>query len=200
MENSQLTSFAISFVSFLIDRIKVKSVILFGSAASGNFDSESDIDLFIETEKKNKGKINQVLELYKKTKEHEKFFLSGVKNEISIKCGSLDEWGDLKRSIISNGIVLYGRYQGKPSELKHKLLFVLATKKIDRANKIKIWRKIYGYSQKIGKKVYLFKGMAEKKLGMGVFMSALENSKDLIGYLNKSKANYTYFDVWVEQL
>jgi len=72
------------------------------------------------------------------------------------------------------------------------------TKKINRANKIKIWRKIYGYSQKIGRKVYLFKGMVEKKLGMGAFISALENSKEIIDYLNKSKASYTYFDVWVE--
>ncbi|MDP3027114.1 MAG: nucleotidyltransferase domain-containing protein [Nanoarchaeota archaeon] len=198
MEGSKLSSLALSFASFLVDRINVKSIILFGSAASGNFDSKSDIDLFIETEKKNEGKIKQMLEMYKKTKEHEKFFLSGIQNEISIKCGSLDEWKDLKRSIISNGIVLYGKYQGKPSELKHKLLFVLATKKISRAEKKKIWRKIYGYSQKIGKKVYTFKGMAGKKLGMGAFIAALEDSKEIIEYLNKHRANYTYFDIWVE--
>jgi len=183
MDENKISSLALSFASFLIDRIKVKSIILFGSAVTGSFDDESDIDLFIETEKKNEDKIKPI---------------SGIQNEISIKCGNLDEWKDLKRSIISNGVVLYGKYQGKPSQLKHRLLFVLTTKRISRAEKIKIWRKVYGYSQKVGKKVYVLKGIAERKIGMGAFIVSMENSKEIIDYLNKYKTNYTYFDIWVE--
>ena len=195
--NNKLISFAMSFASFLIDRIKVSSIILFGSVASGNFDKESDIDLFIETEKKNENKVKSVLELYKKTKEYEKFRLSGLENEISIKCGNLDEWKELKRSIISNGIVLYGKYKGQPSELKHKLLFVINVSG-NKTNKIKIWRKIYGYKQKIGKKIYVSEGLAEKKLGKGAFLASLENSQRIIYYLRKNKVKYSYFDLWIE--
>ena len=198
MEQNKLISLAMNFASFLVDRVKIKSVILFGSVASGNFDKESDIDLFIETDKKNEKLVKTSLELYKKTKEYEKFLLEGIKNEISVKVGSLDEWKQLKRSIISNGIVLYGRYLGKPEELKHQILFVLNVKGIDRAKKISIWRKIYGYTQKIREKSYVSNGLAEKKLGRGSFLASIENSQDIINFLKKNKARYSYFDVWVE--
>ncbi|MFH1376704.1 MAG: nucleotidyltransferase domain-containing protein [Candidatus Woesearchaeota archaeon] len=198
MEKNKLISLALSFVSFLIIRVKIKNAILFGSVASNNFDDESDIDLFIETDIKNKSKIINLLSLYKKTKEHENFKLEGIKNEISIKCGNLDNWKSLKRSIISNGIVLYGRYEENPEKLKHKILFTLTLKNVLRSKKIKIWRKIYGYNQKMNKKTYNFKGMAENKLGRGAFLASLENSQDIIDYLKKNKIKYTYFDIWIE--
>lgn len=197
MENNKLISLSMNFASFLVERFKVKSIILFGSVASGHFDKESDIDLFIETEKKNEDKIKNILELYKKTKEYEKFRLSGLENEISIKCGNLEDWKELRRSIISNGIVLYGKYRGQPSELKHKLLFIINVEG-NRSKKIKIWRKIYGYSQKIGNKIYVSSRMAEKKLGRGAFLVSSENLQKTIDYLRKNKVKYSYFDLWVE--
>ena len=198
MERNKLISLALSFASFLLDRIEVSSIILFGSVARNTFDKESDIDIFIETDKKNENKIKNLLELYKKTKEYEKFKLDGIENEISIKCGKLNEWKDLKRSIISSGIVLYGNYQGKPEKLKHKLLFLLDVKALERAKKIKVWRKIYGYKQKVGKKVYVSKGLAEKKLGRGVFLISNENLQEIMDYLIKNKIKYSFFDVWTE--
>ena len=75
---------------------------------------------------------------------------------------------------------------------------MLSMEKINRAKKIRIWRKIYGYNQKIGKKTYDFKGLVEKKLGKGAFITSMENSKEIIEYLKKNKATYSYFDIWVE--
>ena len=198
MERTKLISLASNFASFLLDRIQVKSIILFGSVATNNFDKESDIDLFIETDEKNKNKINNLLLLYKKTKEYEKFKLEGIENELSIKVGNLEDWKDIKRSIISNGIVLYGKYKGKPEELKHKLLFILNVQDLKRSEKIKIWRKIYGYKQKVGKKNYICKGLAEKKFGRGVFLVSIENSQEIINYLRKNKVKYGFFDIWIE--
>ncbi len=198
MERNKLISLALNFASFLLNKVKVKSIILFGSVAKDNFDSESDIDLFIETDKKNTKKINAMLGLYKKTSDYEKFILEGIKNEISIKCGNLDEWKGLKRSIMSGGIVLYGSYQGKPEKLKQKVVFLLEIGNIDRAKKIKIWRKIYGYKQKVGKKVYISKGIAEKKLGRGCFLVSVEGLKEVRDYLIKNKIKHSFFDVWVE--
>ena len=199
MEKHKLISLALNFASFLIERVKVNSIILFGSVAKGNFDKESDIDLFIETDKKNAKKINSVLELYKKTKDYERFKLEGIENGISVKCGDLNEWKDLKRSIISGGIVLYGTYQGKPKKLKHKLIFLLDVGNFERSKKIKVWRKIYGYRQKIGKKMYVSKGFAEKKLGRGAFIISIENLEDAKNYLIKNKIKHSFFDIWVEQ-
>ena len=198
MEQHKLISFALNFASFLIGRVEVKSIILFGSVAKNTFDEESDIDLFIETDKKNEDKIKNMLELYKKTKEHEKFRLEGIENEISVKCGSLNEWKELKRSIILGGIVLYGIYDGKPEKLKHKLLFMLDVGNFKRAKKIKVWRKIYGYNQKVGKKTYHSKGFTEKKLGKGVFLVSIENSQEILSYLIKNKIKYSFSDIWIE--
>ncbi|MEK6953134.1 MAG: nucleotidyltransferase domain-containing protein [Nanoarchaeota archaeon] len=198
MERNKLISLASNFASFLLDRIQARSIILFGSVATNNFDKESDIDLFIETDQKNENKINNLLLLYKKTKEYEKFKLEGIENEISIKAGNLDDWKNIKRSIISNGIVLYGRYKGKPDELKHKLLFILNVQGLKRSEKIKIWRKIYGYNQKVGKKNYISKGLTEKKLGRSVFLASIEKSQEIISYLRNNKVKYSFFDIWIE--
>jgi len=199
MERNKLISLALSFASFLIERVEIKSILLFGSVAKNTFDKESDIDLFIETDKKNENKIKNFLELYKKTAEYEKFKLTGVENELSVKCGKLDEWKDLKRSIISGGIVLFGDYQGAPDRLKHKIIFLLNVENLKRIEKIKIWRKIYGYKQKIGKKVYISKGFAEKKLGRGAFIVSAENSQEIMNYLKKNKIKHYYFDIWTEE-
>jgi predicted nucleotidyltransferase len=198
MEQNKLISLALSFASFLLERINVESIILFGSVSHNNFDSESDIDIFIESDEKNKEKIENFLGLYKKTQEYEKFKLEGINNEISLKIGKLDEWKDLKRSIISGGIVLYGNYKGKPEKLNHKIIFILNAENMKRSEKIKTWRKIYGYKQKIDKKVYIFGGLAEKKIGRGSFIIPAEKFKIVEDYLKKNKIKHSFFDVWVE--
>jgi len=199
MEQHKLISLALSFTSFLIGRIGVKSVILFGSVANNTFDRESDIDLFIETDKKSADKIQNLLELYEKTEEYEKFRLEGIENRIAAKIGNLKEWGELKRSIISNGIILYGKYQGKPDKLNHVLVFLIDTKNIRKTEKIKIWRKIYGYKQKVGKKIYVSDGLAERRLGRGAFFVSIKNSQEVKDYLKKNKIKHSFLDMWVEE-
>lgn len=198
MDRDKLISFALNFTSFLVSQLKIDKVILYGSVASNNFDKESDIDLFVETDKKNKKRIENLLELYKKSKDYEKFKLSGIKNELSIKSGKLDEWKSLKRSIVSNGIILYGRYTDKVEGLSHKVLFILDIGKSSRAEKIKIWRKIYGYKQRVGKKIYASEGLIEKKIGRGGFICSLENADKVKDYLKKSKIKCELMDVWIE--
>jgi predicted nucleotidyltransferase len=197
MERNKLISFALNFASFLISRIKVDRVILYGSVAANTFDKESDIDLFVEADKKDKKKIETLLELYKKSSDYEKFKLVGVKNEISIRCGKLEEWKDLKRSMISNGIVLYGRYTDKSEDSSQKVLFMLDVTGFSKTEKIKIWRKIYGYKQKVGKKVYISDSLAEEKIGRGAFLCGLENVEKVKEFLKKNKVKYRLKDIWV---
>ncbi|MFH1592091.1 MAG: nucleotidyltransferase domain-containing protein [Candidatus Woesearchaeota archaeon] len=197
MERNKIISLALNFTSFLIPKANIKKVILFGSIVSGNFDRESDIDLFIESSEK-ETKIKNLLELYQKTEEYEKFKLEGINNEISLKVGNLNDWKDLKRSIISNGLILYGHYRDQPEKLKHKIAFILDIRKAPRTKKIKIWRKIYGYKQKVGKKIYISQGLIEKKLGRGAFLASLENSDEIQKYLRKNKVKYSLLDIWLD--
>jgi len=198
MKQHKVISLALSFASFLVARMKVNGIILFGSVATNTFDEESDIDLFIETDKEDVSKIQTMLELYKKTKEYEAFRLEGVKNEIAVKCGKLKEWKGLQRSMISQGIVLYGVYKEQPEKLQQKVLVILNTNSLARAVKVKIWRKIYGYKQKVGKKIYNMKGLAEEKLGKGVFMVSKEQAQTVMHYLRKNKVKHSFFAIWVE--
>ncbi len=198
MERNKLISLALSFAAFIVPKVKIERIILFGSVAADTFDKESDIDLFIETDKKNKTKIKNLLDIYKKTKEYEKFKIEGIENEISTKIGKLEEWNALKRSIISNGIVLYGKYQDSPSDLIHKILFVISANKTERTKKVRLWRKIYGYKQKINNKVYHSSGLIERRAGRGAFISSLEKAEDIKDVLRKHKIKYSIFDIWVE--
>lgn len=198
MSKNKLVSYAMSFASFLIDRIEVNNIILFGSVANNTFDKESDIDLFIDTNKKDEKEVSKILEIYKKTEEYEKFKLLGVKNDISLRVGSLREWKSLKDSIISDGIVLYGHFQDKPNSIKQKRLFLLNLQKTDRKTKIMIWRKLYGYKQKVGKRVYESYGIIDKKLGRGSFLVDINQSQKVTNLLKQNKVIYSFFDVWTE--
>src|SRR3989344_4048685 len=170
MERNKLIAFALNFASFLLEKMNVNAIILFGSVAKNQFDDESDIDLFIETENKNKDKINSILELYEKSKDYETFKLLGIKNDISIKCGKLVEWTELKRSIISGGIVLYGTYQSTPEKLNHKVLFLLSLENNSKA----------------------------KRLGRGAFIVPIEDSQKVIDYLKSNKIKYLLSDIWTD--
>ncbi len=198
MNKNKLVSYSMNFASFLVDRLAVDNIILFGSVANNTFDKESDIDLFIETNKDNEKVIKNILYLYKKTDEYKKFKISGIKNELSLKIGSLKEWKGLESSITSDGIVLYGHFQGQPSKLVHKRLFMLNLNKIDRKTKIMVWRKLYGYKQKVGSKIYNSLGLIDKKLGRGAFIVNIENSQKVIDFLKQNKINYSFFDTWTE--
>src|SRR3989339_143939 len=82
-----------------------------------------------------------------------------INNEISLKVGELDKW-ELKSSIISNSIVLYGRYRSNVTETKTKQYTLFELKiKGKRKNMMRIWRKLYGYKQKVGKKWYNTEGL-----------------------------------------
>ena len=198
MNKNKLISYSMSFASFLVDRLAVNQIILFGSVANNTFDKGSDIDLFIDTNKKSESGINNILDLYKKTEEYEKFRISGIKNEFSLKIGNLKEWKGLEASIISDGIVLYGHFQSQPNELNHKRLFLLNLQKINRKTKIMIWRRLYGYKQKVGNKTYTSLGLIDKKLGRGAFIVNIENSQKVTDFLKQNKVNYSFFDIWTE--
>lgn len=202
MERSDLISYAIDFVSFLIrKKPKINKIILFGSVARNEFDSESDIDLFVDTEL-TKNEVESILELYEISEDSRKYRLDGVNNKIRLKVGKLDEWKSIKRGVISNGILLYGKYEEMPKGIRNYALFKILIGKIQRKDKIKIWRKLYGYKQKVGKKVYYSRGLIEenngRKITPGLFLTPIEKSQDMIDFLKKNKIDYEVKEVFMD--
>ena len=209
MKRNNLIAYGASFASFLIDSElaeKIDKIILFGSVARGDFDEESDIDIFVDVkkyEKPTEEKIRKRLELFEKSEINKKWEMKGIKNPLSLKIGELEKW-KTKRSMISDGIILYGKYKEMPEKIKYYSMIKINFEKIPRNKQVSIWRKMYGYSQKVGKRIYVSKGLIEKyggkKLEKGIFIVPAENKKIILEFLKKHKINYTINEIWSDTL
>jgi len=206
--NYKLIAYAEDFVSFLLEKLnknanKINQIILFGSVARGEANKESDIDLFIDViDKKLENQINAIKEnFYDSIKVKKYWNLLDIKNEINCTIGNLEEWGDLQRSLIANGIVLFGKYSEKIDTVQY-YLFITAPGK-ERNKNISVWRELYGYTQKVGKKKYVKEGLIKeykgKKLSRGVFMIPVEHVQKIILYLKKKKFKQEMIPFWQEK-
>jgi len=206
VERNSLIGYAISFVSFLLDSKigeKINKIILFGSIARGDFDAQSDIDLFVDTDKEIEREINKLLRLFRLSKINETWKLKGIKSEISVKVGDLKKWS-LRRDVISSGIMLYGKYNEIPEKVNYYMLIKMDMRKFKSCKQMSIWRKLYGYRQRIGTKVYTGKGLVErlggKKLGKAIILIPMENRREIIDFLNKHKVIYTVNELWSDAM
>jgi len=208
--NYKLIAYAMDFSSFLIEKLgkesdKINQVILFGSVSRGEESHKSDIDLFIDVksgknivknEENFEKQINALRDKFYESMKVKKYWnLIGIRNEINLSIGKLEEWDELQRSMISSGIALFGKFKRESASSKSKdyTLFVISSGK-SRNKNISIWRELYGYSQKVKDKIYvkegLIKGYGGKKLSNGVFIVPAENSLKIVSFLKENKFDY----------
>jgi len=204
MKQQKIIGYASEFVSILLDDEKsdtIERIILFGSVARGDFDEESDVDIFIDTKEKDVKFIEERLRLFEQSDMSRLWALRGIRNKISLKIGELSK-SPLKRSIISNGIILYGKYMEIPEKLKHCLLIKMNFKKNSREKNVSLWRKIYGYKQKINKKSYISKGIVEnlggKRIEKNIIIIPIEKRKQFLDFLHQNKIDYEISEMWGE--
>lgn len=179
----ELISYAIDFVSFLIqnlknpEREKIKSIILFGSVAREGNDKESDIDIFVEifdkADKIDKELIKIKNKFFDSVKVKQYWKLHDINNDINIISGKLEEW-KLKDSMLGNSIVLYQKYSPRLEEGNNKVILLWGV--IEKNSKrVMLNKKIFGYNYY--KKKY--KGIMEiyngEKLGSNVIIIPIEN-------------------------
>ncbi|MBI2173058.1 MAG: nucleotidyltransferase domain-containing protein [Candidatus Aenigmarchaeota archaeon] len=175
--NYEILAYAMDFTSFLMSKLgkdseNVKSIILFGSVSRGESTKKSDVDIFLDIFRKEKlleKKVEKIKEgFYKSIKFTRYWKLIGIENEIKPIVGKIDEWKDLKSSIIINGIVLYGRYNEMPEKSK-SIIFLWENIK-PHSKRVTINKKIFGYNH-YGRK-YL--GMLEKYNGIKLAKGSIE--------------------------
>lgn len=203
MERNELVSYALTFAAFLLrDKSiseSISKIILFGSVARGDFDKESDVDIFVETNLKDKI-IQKQLDLFNKSRIKEIHDLKGIKNEIVLKIGRLNKWKGLRESIAEDGIVLFGKYEEEQKNLKHFTLFKISVEKRKFSSKVKVWRRLYGHKQKVGKKIYTSKGLLQElgctKLSKGIFIVPFTNRQKIINFLDKYNVSYELSDIY----
>ena len=148
MKKADLVGFAHSFVSFALPRFTspLLEIILFGSVARGDFTGKSDIDLFFNVSSSEQAatvehELKAIEPKFYKSQIYGLWKQKGVINPLSIKVGVLEQW-ELKRSIISDGIVLYGRYK---SEIKGKgYVLIPFTEISDITKRNRVMRTLFG--------------------------------------------------------
>ncbi len=202
MKKTDLIAFASSFVSFALERLEhdVNEIILFGSVARGDFSKDSDVDLFFDAASENQKLDRDIKAIIAK------FYISkicqiwrnkGIANIINVKAGILDKW-KLKRSIISDGIVLYGRYKSGIKSQPFILFNFEPIKDITKRNNI--IRALYGRQEKKQQTHGLVNKYKGKRLSPTVFIVPVQASQEIIVLLNKEKINYVMIEVWSDQL
>lgn len=196
MSKNLLLGYAEDFASFLLSGsylkgYNIKNIILYGSVVRGDFTGKSDVDIFIDClnpDKKLESEIKKSVEEFLSSVWFNKWKKLGVKNKINCLVGKLEDWKDLQRSIISNGLVLYGKYQPK-KEGDYKTVFILEKIKPEK-KRVFLTRKLFGYN-KFGK---FYPGIVEKyegeKLSSGCFMVPIQFANEVTKMLREKKVKF----------
>ncbi|HLC76592.1 MAG TPA: nucleotidyltransferase domain-containing protein [archaeon] len=199
-------NYAISAVSYILQNLpdkltdKIGNVILFGSVAQDRATNESDVDLFFDVDfSKTQGKnlkkfLNKITEDFYLSKTALQYKLEGVDNKINFSIGDLDQW-DLKRSIISTGIVLFGRYKSGVEKSRLKQNFIISWDP-PRKNRGAFLNKLYGYSVKNKR----YHGMIAKyncaKIGKSSIIIPSEHKDKLMDHMKKYNINYQIMEIF----
>jgi len=196
-----IKAYASYFVSYLLlslkEKEKIKQIILFGSAAKDEATKESDVDIFLELRKENKikNKIEELLEDFYKSREALLFKSRGISNKISLIIGRLEDYKDLKKSIESTGIVLYGNYIS--SEVSGKKYVLISWERIKK-NRGALLNKIYGFKAHDTRYKGLIEELKGKKIGKSSMIIPIESSKIVLDLLKKYKVDAKVMEVYSE--
>ncbi len=206
LSKNELLAYASEFVAFLLQSevaSDIDRIIVFGSVARADFDADSDIDLFVDSHKDIKIVVEKTLRVFEMCQTHEKWLLKGLTQELSVKTGNLAKW-KLHRDVISNGIILYGPLVELPKSLQYFCLIRLTFSKLSRERKVQVWRKLYGYTQKVGAKTYTTQGLVTElrghKIEKSVVLIPSENRRQILQQLRGLGVDYKIDDVWSDTL
>jgi len=197
---NDLIRYSLEFSSFLISRVDgIDKIILHGSVAKDEFDEESDIDLFVDSSEKLEKKIKRTLEDFYKTEAYKKWKLKGLDNDISLIVGRIEskEWADLRRAIITNGIILYGRFTSDLDKNKKYALFSFENI-TPESKRVSLFRKLFGFKIRRKKYTGFVDELNGKRIGKGVVIVPLEKSQKLKEILKNKKVGFKIIDFWTD--
>ncbi len=190
---NKIIAYSLDFTSFLLENIEsegIKNIILFGSVTRNEETKDSDVDIFIDVidEKKYKNIPKLTDKFFNSSKFLNYWKLKGIKNEFNVIVGRLDNWKELKNSIISNGIMLYSKFKEIPENQEYKTLFSFERIKPE-SKRIMLFKNLYGYK----KNNRFYAGLLQKynglKLSSGTIIVPLEHYKIFYALFKKYSIN-----------
>ena len=181
--NSNLIAYAMDFASFLLQKTaageKIRNIILFGSVARDEAGKESDVDVFIDVVKRSpalESSIRKSADAFKSAGKYKNYWKPlGIENEIQLTIGQMRQWKELKPSIVSNGILLYGKFKPEIKEGTHRTFFIWENIK-PNARRVSFNKKLFGHRQ--GNKFYsgMLQAYNGERVGKGCIAVPLENA------------------------
>ena len=196
-----LISYSYLFISYLFRDVKInecaiKAIYLFGSVVRNDFDKESDIDIFIESDSENKEVkkiIDRTFRRFLNSEENKKFNLLGIENEIKVITGKLEEW-ELKGSIEKDGLLLYSQTP-ITSGLRQFFLVSLSPIK-ESARRNMVFRKLIGRQEKYYKEKGMIDELGGEKVQNNVFIVPSDNMQTVLQLFSKEKVDYKIRKIW----
>ncbi len=179
-----------------IKNMPIKSIFLFGSVARGDFDKDSDIDIFFDVEDKYAETIESIIKASEKnfysSESNKKFLFLGIKNEIKPMVGDLQKW-ELKESVEKDSIVLFSSSFSSGLK-KHFLITIKPIKDIKERNAV--FRKLVGRKEKYYKGGGLVKEIGGQQLDKRGFIVPAEKVNSVLNIFSKKKVDYFLEPVW----
>ncbi|MBI5072616.1 nucleotidyltransferase domain-containing protein [Candidatus Woesearchaeota archaeon] len=210
MKKNDILSYVYDFISQISENAvifdELKSIILFGSVARGDFDKDSDIDLFIDingdkSENKIHEEIKKELRLFEIRCE-KSWHMRGIRFPLKILVGNIQNsrWESLKKEIESYGLVLYGELRNSAFLLRHHALISFETARLHQNQKMTLLRELYGYSTTKEKKVYTTQGIVEEfngtKVGTNVLLIPFDHVSEMRTFFRKHKTSCAIKSFW----
>ncbi len=200
------TQNALSFV-FLDATLtnKCNAVYLFGSAARGEMEKESDIDLFFDFEsffadatrnekmiKEKESAIQAALSRFSNSGDFQKWKLLGFTPPFSINVGKLEEW-ELKTSVHADGVLLYSK-EPLTSITKRQVLitYILPQKK---TKYLFFVRTLFGRKEEGYKDTGIAGVCNAKRIATTVLLVPKEHAEPIITFLQKEKIEYSFMEL-----
>src|SRR3989344_386412 len=208
---SNIIAYVYDFLSMVFEEKelieKINEISLFGSIAKGTYDKKSDIDLFFnvkdkEQTKKIEEELRNILKSFE-IKADRTWKLKKIYSPINFIVGSLEDktWENLKDEIISSGIILYGKYKEMPSKTEHYFLVYYSLNNLERKNKMKFIRDVFGYTLKKGKIKYVQEGLLKKikalKLASNAILIPSIEILKIKNLFKKHKVSYKILETWI---
>ena len=208
MDKKEIYSYVYDFVSRLIERLpegSVRSIIVFGSVVRGDFDKESDVDIFIDAknEKLVEEKVRKSLNEFYSHSRHT-WVVRGIDNQINPIVGDLSsvKRANLKNEIISNSILIYGQYAELPENISDFVLINYDISKLKPKDKSKFVRDLLGYRLLRNKKEYKVKGILDEVEGKRLVKNAIlvpkRNQQQIYKFFSMSKASVERRAIWIK--
>lgn len=183
------------FVSFLLNeltleqRSAIRSIILFGSVARGAESSGSDIDIFIDTANRRLKRIATfTLDRFYQSEQFRRYWkLLGVQHDIKVIVDEIKHWPNLRESIISDGITMYGKYT-EPIERENPSILIWWDPLKDQTKRVWLSKLLYGWKNK----QKIIPGLVEKrqKIGPNTLLIPLQKSNQVTGAFKKLSVQF----------